>query len=98
MTQRLKQAGKITKIDGYIIHIEGHPTSIEVDIGYLRKHRPNVGGYYILYPDDGYQSFCTAETFERTHYEVWFGDNNDSVHPQPVEDHNILMKEQPNED
>lgn len=94
-TTRVKLAGKITKIDGYILHIEGHPTSIEVDMGYLRKHRPKYGGYYILYEDDGYQSYCPADVFERSHYECFTGAEGAGADPKPVEDHNMLMREDP---
>ena len=30
---------------------------------YMRKHDPQVGGYYVVY-EDGYQSFSPAEAFE----------------------------------
>lgn len=36
---------------------------------YLAKHNPQVGGYYLRYPD-GYESFCPAESFEAGHEEV----------------------------
>jgi len=69
-SNRVKLAGIITKIDGYVLHVEGHHCSIEVNIGYLRKHRPEVGGYFIMYEDDGYESFCPADVFERSHQEA----------------------------
>jgi hypothetical protein len=34
-----------------------------VDAAYLRKHEPQVGGYYVVYPD-GYKSFSPADAFE----------------------------------
>jgi hypothetical protein len=34
-----------------------------VDDEYLAKHKPQVGGYYVVYAD-GYQSFSPAEAFE----------------------------------
>lgn len=34
-----------------------------VDIAYVSKHVPEVGGYYVVY-DDGYKSFSPAEAFE----------------------------------
>ena len=34
-----------------------------VDHEYLRKHTPQVGGYYVVY-SDGYKSFSPAEAFE----------------------------------
>ena len=39
----------------------------KVDFEYMRKHNPQVGGYYVLYKD-GYTSFSPAEAFE-TGYE-----------------------------
>lgn len=30
---------------------------------YVEKHKPEVGGYYVVYPD-GYKSFSPAEPFE----------------------------------
>ena len=35
----------------------------EVDVTYVRKHDPQVGGYYVIYKD-GYKSFSPAEAFE----------------------------------
>lgn len=40
----------------------------KVDAGYMQKHQPKVGGYYVVYKD-GYKSFSPAETFE-TGYEL----------------------------
>lgn len=34
-----------------------------VDHEYMRKHSPQVGGYYVVY-EDGYKSFSPAEAFE----------------------------------
>lgn len=36
---------------------------IAVGPGYMTKHKPEVGGYYVKYPD-GYESFSPAEPFE----------------------------------
>ena len=69
-TNRVKLAGIITKIDGYVLHVDGHPCSIVVDSAYLRKHQPQVGWYYIEYEDDGYESACPPDVFEGTHHEV----------------------------
>jgi hypothetical protein len=35
----------------------------KVDHAYMHKHKPEVGGYYIVY-DDGYKSFSPAKAFE----------------------------------
>jgi hypothetical protein len=45
-----------------------HPTDtryapFRVPHGYMRKHNPEVGGYYIVYAD-GYESYSPAKAFE----------------------------------
>lgn len=35
----------------------------EVSVEYVAKHKPEVGGYYVVY-DDGYKSFSPAKAFE----------------------------------
>ena len=37
--------------------------SFEVEYDYVKKHNPQVGGYYVVYKG-GYQSFSPAEDFE----------------------------------
>lgn len=37
--------------------------SLRVEAAYLEKHKPVVGGYFVVY-DDGYQSFSPAFAFE----------------------------------
>ena len=37
--------------------------SFEVDTTFMSRHRPEAGGYYVLY-QDGYNSFLPAQTFE----------------------------------
>lgn len=34
-----------------------------VDHAYIRKHKPEIGGYYVAYKD-GYRSFSPARAFE----------------------------------
>ena len=34
-----------------------------VGFDYIRKHKPHVGGYYVVYAD-GYESFSPADAFE----------------------------------
>ena len=34
-----------------------------VDAKYLQRHKPEVGGYYVVY-DDGYKSWSPAKAFE----------------------------------
>ena len=35
----------------------------KVDHAYMHKHKPQVGGYYVVY-GDGYQSWSPADAFE----------------------------------
>ena len=35
----------------------------KVDANYVHKHKPEVGGYYVVY-EDGYKSFSPAGAFE----------------------------------
>lgn len=37
--------------------------AFKVDADYVHKHKPQVGGYYVVY-SDGYKSFSPAEAFE----------------------------------
>ena len=39
------------------------PLMAEVNAGYVRKHDPKLGGYFVLY-EDGYQSWSPKEAFE----------------------------------
>jgi hypothetical protein len=42
---------------------EGDYKPFEVDHGYILKHNPVCGGYYVKY-QDGYESYSPAEAFE----------------------------------
>jgi len=46
-----------------IIPVEWDWASITVTQDYMDKHKPEVGGYYIVY-EDGYKSFLPAKAFE----------------------------------
>lgn len=37
--------------------------AFKVDVDYMNKHKPMVGGYYVTYKG-GYKSFSPAEAFE----------------------------------
>lgn len=37
--------------------------AFKVDADFVSKHRPKVGGYYVVYKD-GYKSFSPADAFE----------------------------------
>ena len=41
---------------------EGY-ANFEVEAAYMEKHKPVVGGYYVVYKD-GYKSFSPAKAFE----------------------------------
>lgn len=45
---------------------------------WFNKHNVHVGGYFIVYPDDGYESFCPADVFERHHepHSIAFADDD----------------------
>ncbi len=36
---------------------------------YMKKHKPQVGGYYVVY-DDGYQSWSPAKAFEEGYTKI----------------------------
>ncbi len=65
------RAFKITAMeaspDGSLVALLGGqcnpPYRVEVTAGYMLKHTPQVGDYYVLY-DDGYESRSPAEPFE----------------------------------
>lgn len=40
-----------------------------VDGAYIEKHKPEVGGYYVVYAD-GYQSYSPAKAFEEGYSRV----------------------------
>jgi len=42
---------------------ESNYAPFRVESDYLRKHNPEVGGYYVVYKD-GYKSYSPAEPFE----------------------------------
>lgn len=40
-----------------------HPSVVTVSAEFMNKHKPEAGGYFVIY-EDGYQSFSPAEAFE----------------------------------
>jgi hypothetical protein len=46
-----------------IVPVEPGYAPFSVDRDYVRKHEPQVGGYFVAY-DDGYTSFSPAQAFE----------------------------------
>lgn len=52
------------KLAGMMMYVEEPGFApIALDGGYMTKHQPKVGGYYVVYPD-GYKSWSPAEAFE----------------------------------
>lgn len=54
---------KIKHIEGNVITPEEGYAPFEVDDKYIKKHEPQVGGYYVVYRD-GYKSWSPASEFE----------------------------------
>ena len=50
---------------GFLFYDQGRDLAgtIEVSAEYLDKHKPEIGGYYVLY-EDGYESYSPAKAFE----------------------------------
>ena len=48
---------------------EGGYSPFSVDFRYLKKHNPEVGGYYVIYKD-GYASWSPASAFEEGYTKV----------------------------
>ena len=46
-----------------IVPADGRYAPFVVDGEYIKKHKPEVGGYYVVY-EDGYKSFSPAKAFE----------------------------------
>jgi hypothetical protein len=47
----------------FLVPAEDELVRIAVDHEFLRKHNPEVGGYFVLYAD-GYESYSPAKAFE----------------------------------
>jgi hypothetical protein len=54
---------KSDRSEGAIIPEDEGYAPIPVTGDYLKKHNPQPGGYYVVYPD-GYKSWSPAEAFE----------------------------------
>lgn len=48
---------------GMITPLDNGYAPFKVDRDYMHKHKPQVGGYYVVY-DDGYKSWSPAQAFE----------------------------------
>ena len=58
-----KKEDRETDGSATIVPVENNFAPFTVDIAYVRKHRPQAGGYYVKYKD-GYESFSPADAFE----------------------------------
>lgn len=72
---KVVEAGKIRKIDlepngngdailGFESNLADQYEDIIVNQDFLEKHKPEIGGYYVVY-EDGYDSFSPAGAFEK---------------------------------
>ena len=57
------------KDGGAVLTAEDGQTDAIVSDEYVGKHSPEVGGYYVSYPD-GYESWSPAEAFESGYREI----------------------------
>jgi hypothetical protein len=60
---KAKEEGRETDGSAMIVPEESGFAAFKVDHDYMRKHKPQVGGYYVVY-QDGYKSWSPAEAFE----------------------------------
>ncbi len=73
------EAFKIDQIEHHLVDIgeyeqisatlNGFGYSVDVNLRYTEKHKPQVGGYYVRYAD-GYESFSPAKAFEEGYTRV----------------------------
>ena len=59
----------ITGLGAIIVPTERGYAPFMVNAAYLLKHKPEVGGYYVVYKD-GYKSFSPAAAFEEGYSKV----------------------------
>ena len=60
---KAKAENRETDGSATITPAEDRYAPFKVDANYVRKHKPEVGGYYVVYAD-GYKSFSPAKAFE----------------------------------
>ena len=51
------------------LHVKVPFDPIAVSIDYMNRHKPKVGGYYVVY-EDGYESFSPAKAFGEGYTEI----------------------------
>ena len=66
--RRVRSYAQSLMVEVTIPKTDAHPSGVtrfwvEPVEGYFGKHRPEVGGYFVVY-EDGYQSFSPAKAFE----------------------------------
>jgi hypothetical protein len=62
--EKAKQENRETDGSAIITPVEEGYAPFRVEHDYLRKHNPQVGGYYVVYKD-GYKSYSPAQAFEK---------------------------------
>ena len=62
-SEKAKAENRETDGSAMIIPEEDGFAPFKVDANYLRKHSPEVGGYFVVYKD-GYKSYSPAQAFE----------------------------------
>lgn len=64
---KIAQIKTVDEIHDYRVLIVPEDKKIpafRVSDAYMDKHKPQVGGYFVVYDGDGYQSFSPAKAFE----------------------------------
>lgn len=92
-SHKIVEAAKITTVRKFqngppfkaalFLQIGGGQVEHAVSDEYVRKHNPQVGGYWVRYPD-GYESWSPAEAFE-SGYTLVDADDEDERHRRYVE-------------
>lgn len=66
----IEQGTNTTMDDSALLHhTESYFLPVWVDHEYMQKHKPQVGGYYVVYKD-GYKSFSPAAAFEEEYTRI----------------------------
>lgn len=64
-SHKIVHALKINEVDvsGNTLGFEGDYEPMEMDTGWMQKHAPEAGGYFVVYADN-YESYSPAKAFE----------------------------------
>lgn len=62
---KIKEIKNSNRLDGSVVitPVEERYAPFRVDFEYVQKHKPEVGGYFVVYKD-GYKSYSPAQAFE----------------------------------